>query len=350
MTKIVCKLEYYGYFCENNTSKAVDLMKNIEEYVSLAEKAIKDMALPGNPAGLYEPIRYGMSDGGKRLRPALLLAACEASGKDCCIALNQAVAIEMFHNFTLLHDDVMDNADLRRGKPTVCRQWDDNTAILSGDTMLTLATSLLIKDVSPDKAVRLLEIFNRSAVDVYEGQQYDMEFERRDDVAINEYINMIRLKTSVLLGCAVHIGAVMGEAGEAVCEALHDFAVNLGLAFQLQDDFLDVYGDPAVFGKAIGGDIMNNKKTFLLVNAMSAADGSDKEELRYWLSAPNPFPGEKIAAVTSIYNRLGIDAVCRDSIDKYNSAALDCLERAGLTADATGFFKEFDRMVMSRKK
>ena len=222
-------------------------MRTIEEYIRLAEKAVGSIKLPKRPAGLYEPITYGLSNGGKRLRPALLLAACEAAGKDCTAALSQAAAIEMFHNFTLLHDDVMDNADLRRGKPTVCRKWDNNTAILSGDTMLTLATQLLVEGVAPDKAARLLDIFNRAAIGVYEGQQYDMEFESRNDVTEEEYIDMIRLKTSVLLGCAAQLGAEIGDAEERQGMALYGFAMNLGIAFQLQDDWLDVYGDPAVF-------------------------------------------------------------------------------------------------------
>ena len=260
-------------------------MHTLEEYIKMAENAVDTIACPAgrNPKGLYEPIVYGLEQGGKRLRPVILLAACDAVGGDSAKALPQAAAIEMYHNFTLLHDDVMDKADLRRGKPTVCNKWDDNTAILSGDTMLTLATQLVVDGVEPQKAMRLLKEFNETAIGVYEGQQYDMEFEARTDVTIDEYMEMIRLKTSVLLAGAARIGAVMGDADERNANALYDFAVNLGLAFQLQDDWLDVYGDPDVFGKAIGGDIMNNKKTFMLINAMQKAEGADKEELEFWL-------------------------------------------------------------------
>lgn len=325
-------------------------MRTIEEYIRLAEKAVGSIKLPKRPAGLYEPITYGLSNGGKRLRPALLLAACEAAGKDCTAALSQAAAIEMFHNFTLLHDDVMDNADLRRGKPTVCRKWDNNTAILSGDTMLTLATQLLVEGVAPDKAARLLDIFNRAAIGVYEGQQYDMEFESRNDVTEEEYIDMIRLKTSVLLGCAAQLGAEIGDAEERQSMALYGFAMNLGIAFQLQDDWLDVYGDPAVFGKATGGDIMNNKKTFLLIKAMEIAEGNDKKNLQYWLDIKDADPEKKISAVTAIYDSLGIGDICRKSVEKHNAEALRCLGKSGLTAEAAGFFEEFDRMVMNRKK
>lgn len=237
-------------------------MHTLEEYFKMAGNAVDTIACPAgrNPEGLYKPIVYGLEQGGKRLRPVILLAACDAVGGDSAKALPQAAAIEMYHNFTLLHDDVMDKADLRRGKPTVCNKWDDNTAILSGDTMLTLATQLVVDGVEPQKAMRLLKEFNETAIGVYEGQQYDMEFEARTDVTIGEYMEMIRLKTSVLLAGAARIGAVMGDADERNANALYDFAVNLGLAFQLQDDWLDVYGDPDVFGKAIGGDIMNNKK------------------------------------------------------------------------------------------
>lgn len=325
-------------------------MKGIEGYISLAENAVGSVVLPKCPAGLYEPIEYGLSNGGKRLRPALLLAACDAVGGDCSAALNQAVAVEMFHNFTLLHDDVMDNADMRRGKPTVCRKWDDNTAILSGDAMLTLATQKLIEGVAPEKAVRLLAIFNRAAVGVYEGQQYDMEFESRKDVTVSEYINMIRLKTSVLLGCAAQLGAEMGDGGERQGNALYGFAMNLGIAFQLQDDWLDVYGNPAVFGKAIGGDIMNDKKTFMLIKAMELADGREKESLDYWLGRQDVVPEEKIKVVTAIYDNLSIGDICRESIEEHNLEALRCLDESGLSADAVSYFKDFDAMVMNRKK
>ena len=246
-------------------------MRTIEDYITLAKAAVAALTLPTSPEGLYEPIAYGLSNGGKLLRPALLLASCEAVGGDAEKALSQAAAIEMYHNFTLFHDDVMDRADLRRGKPTVCAKWDDNTAILSGDTLLTLAVEKVVENVEPQKAVELLRIFNRAAIEVYEGQQYDMMFENRDNVGIDDYVNMIRLKTSVLLGAACKIGAVMGNADSSRSQALYDFAMNLGVAFQLQDDMLDVYGDPKVFGKAIGGDILNNKKTFLLINAINLA-------------------------------------------------------------------------------
>lgn len=325
-------------------------MKTIECYIKLAEEAINNLKYPESPRGLYEPIAYGLGNGGKRLRPALVLAACEAIGRDCSAALNQAAAVEMYHNYTLFHDDVMDNADIRRGKPSVRAKWDDNTAILSGDTLLTLAVAKVVEGVDAEKAVRLLSIFNKAAIEVYEGQQYDMEFETRDTVSIEEYVEMVRLKTSVLLGCACSLGAEMADASAKQREALYLFAMNLGVAFQLQDDLLDVYGDPAVFGKAIGGDIMNNKKTYLLITAQQKATGDDKDELNYWLNNLNAFPGEKIAAITALYNKLGADTACRDAINSYNAKALAALEDSDLSAEAVEFFRAFAESIMGRKK
>ena len=232
----------------------------------------------------------------------------------------------------------------------MCRKWDNNTAILSGDTMLTLATRLLTSGTAPEKAVRLLGIFNQAAIGVYEGQQYDMEFESRNDVSIEEYIDMIRLKTSVLLGCSARLGAEMGGADRKQGDALYGFAMNLGISFQLQDDWLDVYGDSEVFGKAIGGDILNNKKTYLLIKALELAKGSDREELLGWLEKQDAEPDRKIKAVTAIYDRLGIGKICREAIESYNAEALRHLEQSGLDSDAVAFFKDFDSMVMNRNK
>ncbi len=325
-------------------------MKKLEEYIALAEKALNEIEYPEVPTGLYEPIKYGMSQGGKRLRPVLLLASYEALGGNPEDVLSQAAAIEMYHNFTLLHDDVMDNADLRRGQPTVCKKWNNNTAILSGDAMLTMASMLLLKNMPAEKIIKLSQTFNKAAIEVFEGQQYDMDFESRNNVTIDEYIHMIRLKTSVLLGCASKLGAEAADGESEKCEALYNFAMNLGVAFQLQDDWLDVYGDAKVFGKSIGGDILNNKKTLLLINAMNIAKGADKEELDYLLNSTDVFPAEKIAAVTSIYNRLGIDKICVENIEKYNNIALDYLAKAGLDEDAYNFFVEFDQKIMGRNK
>lgn len=327
-------------------------MRTIEDYIGLARKAVSEISYPEQPERLYEPIRYTMNQGGKRLRPALLLAACEAVSRrnDCEKYLPQAAAIEMFHNFTLLHDDVMDKADMRRGQPTVCSKWDENTAILSGDTMLTMASSLLVTGIDPETAAKLTDTFNRTAIGVYEGQQYDMDFEHREDVSIDEYINMIRLKTSVLIGGACLMGAQLAGANESQCDAIYHYAENLGLAFQLQDDLLDVYGDPVVFGKAIGGDILNNKKTFLLINALLLARDDDRRELTHWLHDPVVLPDEKIAAVTDIYNRLGADRICREEIDHRNREACSWIRRAGLDDGTVAFFENLAERLIGRSK
>ncbi len=243
-------------------------MKEYNEYLQIVTDAISNLRLPGHPSGLYDPIRYTLNCGGKRLRPVLALAACEAFGKEAMTAIHQAIAIEMFHNFTLLHDDVMDKAEVRRGRPTVHVKWNEETAILSGDAMLTTANMLLAVKCG-ERLPQALELFNGTAMNIYEGQQYDMDFESRTDVTVEEYMEMIRLKTSVLLGCACGMGALMADAPFETQVRFFDFGVNLGLAFQLQDDYLDTYGDPETFGKSIGGDILNDKKTWLLIMAMN---------------------------------------------------------------------------------
>ena len=252
------------------------------------------------------------------MRPVLTLMACDAMGGDPSVAINAAVGIEMFHNFTLLHDDVMDNADVRRGKPTVHRRWNDNTAILSGDTMLTIATQY----ISCVRNWQVMDLFNKTAIEIYEGQQWDMDYECRNDVTVDEYINMIRLKTSVLLGCALKMGALVADAAPEQADLLYEAGVNMGLAFQLRDDVLDVWGDPKTFGKEIGGDIMNNKKTFLLISTMQQAKGDDADELRHWLNDPYTTRDEKVQGVTALYERLGVRQLAEDAIAHYNDLAV----------------------------
>lgn len=324
-------------------------MLNFREYVEIASRAIADIKYPAAPAALYEPIAYTMALGGKRLRPVLTLMACDAFCGDYRRAMNQAVGIELYHNFTLLHDDVMDKADVRRGKPTVHVRWNDNVAILSGDAMLTMASQHIAEaDSAHLKAAMLL--FNKTAMEVYDGQQYDMDFESRMDVSEKEYIEMIRLKTSVLLGCACKMGAVMADAAEPDAEAIYQYGMNLGVAFQLQDDILDVYGDPATFGKEIGGDIMNNKKTFMLINAINRASGNDRKELLQWIDADNPDRNEKVAAVTAIYNRLDIRAIAEAAMDQYNDRALAIIDTIAIGDEAKQAFRDFANMLMHRNK
>lgn len=324
-------------------------MLNFKEYVEIASRAIADIKYPVAPAALYEPIAYTMALGGKRLRPVLTLMACDAFCGDYRRAMNQAVGIELYHNFTLLHDDVMDKADVRRGKPTVHVRWNDNVAILSGDAMLTMASQHIAEaDSAHLKAA--MSLFNKTAMEVYDGQQYDMDFESRMDVSEKEYIEMIRLKTSVLLGCACKMGAVMADAAETDAEAIYQYGMNLGVAFQLQDDILDVYGDPATFGKEIGGDIMNNKKTFMLINAINRASGNDRKELLQWIDTDNPDRNEKVAAVTAIYNRLDIRAIAEAAMDQYNDRALAIIDTIAIGDEAKQAFRDFANMLMHRNK
>ena len=288
-------------------------------------KEIENLNWDKEPKGLYAPIAYALASGGKRIRPTLALIASEMFGGKEEEVLPAALALEVFHNFTLLHDDVMDRASVRRGRPTVHVQWDDNTAILSGDQMLIEAYKLIAK-VPSDKVQRTLEMFNEMATGICEGQQYDVDFERRDDVRIEEYMKMIELKTSVLLANALRTGAYIAGANEAQQEALYQYGLHIGLAFQIQDDILDVYGDPKTFGKAIGGDICCNKKTFLLLTALHTADEASQAELNEWLRISDRNE-EKIAAVTAIYDRLGVRKAGEQAMEEHTSFALQQLNQ-----------------------
>ena len=294
--------------------------------------AIESLNWSKEPRGLYEPIEYTLASGGKRLRPTLALIAAEAivnggllNGDVIDQVLPAALALEVFHNFTLLHDDVMDRAEVRRGRPTVHVKWDDNTAILSGDQMLIEAYKLL-SDVPADKLPKVLKWFNQMATGICEGQQYDVDFEHANQVSINDYMMMIEKKTSVLLAYAMKIGGYIAGPNEQQQEALYQFGLHIGLAFQIQDDILDVYGDPKTFGKAIGGDICCNKKTFLLITALEKADGETKAELLQWLMATGR-DEEKIAAVTEIYNRLGVRIDGETVMEEHTSLALQQLDK-----------------------
>lgn len=299
--------------------------QKISEYVDIINNALDNIQYPNQPDSLYEPIRYELSLGGKRIRPVLMLMACELFGGDINQAINPAIGLEMFHNFTLLHDDVMDKSDLRRGKPTVHKMWDENHAILSGDAMQIISTQLMTQ-VPPRFMPAVIETYLKTALEICEGQQFDMEFESRNDVTTDEYINMIRLKTAVLLGCALKIGAIIAGAPIAQANSLYHFGENLGLAFQLQDDYLDVYGDPIIFGKNIGGDIINDKKTFMLIEASRLAQGKDAETLNLYIGNNDVDAREKIAAVTNVYNNLAIDKLCKEKAEAYYNAALACMD------------------------
>ena len=282
------------------------------------------------PYGLYEPIEYTLAAGGKRVRPQLAMIACQMFGGNEEEALPAALALEVFHNFTLLHDDVMDKADMRRGRPTVHVKWNENTAILSGDQMLIEAYKLL-SDVPSDKLPKVLRLFNKMATEICEGQQYDVDFENMEHVTKDEYLMMIRLKTSVLLATALQIGAYIADADEQAQEALYQFGINIGLAFQIQDDILDVWGDPKTFGKAVGGDISCNKKTFVYLTAKQLSTTLHHATqltttLNHWYSQVLEDNTEKIAAVKAIFEQLGVREACEAVVEDYTQKALAILD------------------------
>ena len=314
-------------------------------------KEIAQLNWNKEPRGLYEPIEYTLASGGKRLRPHLAIIAAEAVINGGLInsmddVLPAALALEVFHNFTLVHDDVMDRAEVRRGQETVHVKWNDNTAILSGDQMLIEAYKLLAQVPAP-KLPQVLKWFNEMATGVCEGQQYDMEFEHMSQVSIEDYLKMIELKTSVLLAYAMRIGGYIAGASPAQQEALYQYGLNIGIAFQIQDDILDVYGDPKTFGKAIGGDICCNKKTILLLTALDTSDAESKAELLQWLMATDQ-KEEKIAAVTALYNRIGVREACEVVLEEYTSKALAQLDLLPANS-ATETLRELAEQLAIRK-
>jgi len=317
--------------------------------LELIQHYIDSLPYDRKPESLYEPIKYVLSLGGKRIRPMLMLMSYALYKDDVESILPQAIGLETYHNYTLLHDDLMDNADVRRGMPTVHRKWDANTAILSGDSMLVLAYQRM-QNCPADKLPAVLDVFTTTALEIGEGQQYDMEFETRNDVREEEYIEMIRLKTSVLLACATKIGAIMADAPKEDVDNLYRFGERMGLAFQLQDDFLDVYGDPKVFGKAIGGDITSNKKTYMLINAIGKAESKDKETLMGWINAKDFDREEKVKAVTEIYTRLGIDTMAKAKMEEYYAEALAALAKVSVPEEKKAQLREYAAKMMKREK
>lgn len=322
-------------------------MNRISEYSAFAEAEIRALNLPdGNLDGLYAPVTYGMQAGGKRLRPTLLLMTADAFGQCVQKALRPAVGIEMFHNFTLLHDDVMDKSDLRRGRPTVHSKWDENTAILSGDTMLTLATKL-VSEVDDSILRPVLDTFNDQALRVYEGQRLDMDFERQDEVCLDEYIEMIKAKTGALLGGAAKIGALIGGASKEDADRMYEFGVMLGVAFQIEDDYLDTFGNADTFGKPIGGDINNNKKTFLMVKAL-ATGGHNADALK--AAFKMPAGPTKVKTVTRIYESMGMPAVSKAEVAAYSSKALAAIKKTSISDDARETFRKLIEKLIGRSK
>lgn len=320
-------------------------MRTFEEICRTIEEALARLTFDQPPRSLFDPITYTLSLGGKRIRPALALMACDLFGGKNEDVLQPALGIEVFHNFTLLHDDLMDEADRRRDKPTVHKLWNPNVAILSGDAMLICAYQLVAK--ANDKAI--LELFSRTALEICAGQQYDMEFESRSDVTEEEYLEMIRLKTAVLLACALKVGAMIGGASTADADALYDYGIHIGLAFQLQDDLLDVYGDPKTFGKNIGGDILCNKKTFLLINALSVASEEQRQVMEDWMARKTYDAQEKIAAFTNLYNELSIRDLTERRIEDYYRMANEDLARMSIAPESLSVLKGTCDRLMKRK-
>lgn len=318
------------------------------ELLSKVNDFIANLSYDRKPESIYAPIKYVLSIGGKRIRPVLMLLSYNLYKDNPESILMQACALETYHNYTLLHDDLMDNADVRRGMPTVHRKWDANTAILSGDSMLVLAYQRMAQ-CAPSKLKPVLDLFTETALEIGEGQQYDMDFERRTDVTEAEYIEMIRLKTSVLLACAMKTGAILADAPAADADRLYQFGEQIGLAFQLQDDLLDVYGDPAVFGKAIGGDIVSNKKTYMLINAYQLAGPSQRSELMHWITAVDFDRAEKVAAVTRIYDELGIRGLCEARINQYFDRASEYLAAVGVDDARKEQLRRFAQEMMHRE-
>ena len=319
------------------------------DILTLVNNYLDNIPYTRKPETLYEPIRYVLSLGGKRIRPVLMLMSYNLYKDDADTILPTACGLETYHNYTLLHDDLMDNADMRRGHATVHKKWDANTAILSGDSMLVLSYQR-IAQCAPQYLPQILDLFTTTALEIGEGQQYDMEFETRDDVCEAEYIEMIRLKTSVLLACAMKMGAIQAGASPADQDALYRYGESLGLAFQLQDDYLDVYGDPSVFGKNIGGDITSNKKTFMLINALLRAEGQDKAELEAWIARKDFDRQEKVEAVTRLYTKLGIDRLARERIEYYTREALSCLDAVNTPDERKAELREYTMMMMRREQ
>ena len=324
-------------------------MYKAEELLKLVNEAIDGLAYDRKPASLYEPIQYVLSLGGKRVRPVLMLMGYNLFKDDPERIIMQAVGLETYHNFTLLHDDVMDNADMRRGHATVHKKWNANQAILSGDTMLLQA----FERVEACEVKYLKDVFTtfmQTTYEIDEGQQLDVEFETRDDVKEDEYIEMIRLKTSVLLACALKMGAILGDAPQKDAELMYQLGEQVGLAFQLQDDLLDVYGDPKVFGKMIGGDITSNKKTYMLINAFNRANAEQRSELQRWIDAKDFNRQEKVDAVTRLYDEIGIRQLCEQKINHYFEQASQTLAKVDVPEERKQHLRNYMNELLHRQK
>ncbi|MFN4026282.1 MAG: polyprenyl synthetase family protein [Flavobacterium sp.] len=323
-------------------------MRAISQYQDIIQAHFKALNLTKEPNNLYEPIRYILSLGGKRLRPVLTLMATEVFDVDCEKAIPAATAVEVFHNFSLIHDDIMDDAPLRRGNETVHEKWDLNTGILSGDAMLILAYQFF-ENYEPKVFRDLAKLFSKTALEVCEGQQYDVDFETRDDVTIPEYLKMIEYKTAVLVGAAMKMGAIVAETSTENADAIYDFGLNLGIAFQLQDDYLDAFGDPETFGKQVGGDIIENKKTYLYLKALEFSKAEEKEQLLHLFSIHPTDNTDKIQSVKQIFTQTGADAATQQAIQDFTLKAFQTLDKMNISEDKKVILKAFGNKLMSRK-
>jgi len=324
-------------------------MRQVEELQKMFLSYLETESFDQPPQELYQPVNYILQLGGKRLRPVLLLMGANLFTQNFKNALPAALAIEIFHNFSLVHDDIMDKAPLRRGQPTVHIRYGQNAGILSGDVMLILTYQYLSKLSNPSQLPQILETFNRLAIEVCEGQQYDMNFETQSSVEISDYLRMIELKTSVLIAGALKIGAIIGGGGEKDATELYEFGRNVGIAFQLQDDILDTFGDPEKFGKKTGGDIVQNKKTFLLLKAMELANESEKKTLNHWINQDNGSESEKINAVTQIYKQLNVQQLATELMERYLLTAFDHLEAVGVEKSRKNILKKLANQLMMRE-
>lgn len=304
-------------------------MLTLQDYQNIIKERIKIESFDGTPNELYEPINYTMNLGGKRLRPSITLMACDIFNGKVEEAVDAALGLETFHNFTLLHDDIMDEAPIRRGKPTVYKNWDANRAILSGDTMMVLAYDFLLNSPK-DLLHQLFTIFNKVGKEVCEGQQYDMNFETESDVSIPEYLEMIRLKTAVLIGGSMKVGAIIARASEEECQRIYDFGEYIGMAFQLQDDLLDAFGDTTVFGKSTGGDIRTNKKTYLYLKAIEVANKSDRQRLSELFGSQPDDSTDKFREVLALFNKYEISKLTRDLMEDFYQKAMVCMKELNL--------------------
>lgn len=322
-------------------------MEELSRYQQLIENMLERHRFVGKPANLYDPLNYLMGLGGKRLRPMLTLIACDMMHGDVGKAVMPALGIEVFHNFTLMHDDIMDEAPLRRGQETVHKKWNTATAILSGDLMLVKAYEMMMMSEGLSR-IKILEVFNKTAIEVCEGQQFDMDFESRDDVSVADYLKMIELKTAVLLGCALKTGALVAGADESDADLLYDFGISTGMGFQLMDDILDVFGDADQVGKQEAGDIISDKKTFLLLEAYSRANATQKAELDRWIGHRAVDPAAKVAAVKAVYAELEIEKAAKEKAAEYFAKADRLLEAVNVEADRKQKLRNYAEYLKTR--